>query len=102
MSVLSPSSDKGLQSLFIIGPFDLGLGLVSLGREIIADLNRIGAPPVIEIGIGIGGAAAHGGHVNCLLEAVGLDRDGGRNVAPIGNDEVGHGMALMPMFADRR
>ena len=69
--IASAIGDQRLEPFLVIGCFDIGLGLVGFGREIIADRDRIGAPPVGEIGIGIGGAAAHGRHVDRLLEAVG-------------------------------
>ena len=106
--------DELLQRFDVAGGLDVGLGLVGLRRQVIAHRLRRGAAPVGEIGIGVGGFAAHGGHVDRFLEAdvehalfllaPGFHGDLGGNVAPVGDDELGHGVRICdwPKTASRQ
>ena len=91
---------------------EFGLGLLDLGGQIIADRHRVRPPPVGEVIVGVGGPAAHRGHVDGFHETVvehalfflapGLDRDGRGNVAPVGDDEICHDGLLYRRFGSGR
>src|SRR5690606_32662554 len=90
--------NQPLTRIFRLQPRRRELGLA---LEIVADLDGIAAPPLGEIVVRAGGAAAHGAHVDGFGEAqwqfaLGAgaalpDDDLRGDVAPVDNDEAGHG-----------